>query len=194
MYILHFFFFWQLYFLFFFGLRLLITPVVSENFSHRRKINHATMYVKKTEFKLQSNMTYVVRSVWLNLHITHPKTYITGTTSGTWTAYPSVTSEFTRRFKWGMCCSIFSFLCHALADHCLSFFVICFFKENQREIQIQKHMTCIYNLHRQYTFNLSRHIHIYVCPFVLFIMVIVLSGHRFSAADFLTSTYHKKEV
>ena len=75
----------------------------------------------KTEFKLQSNMTYVVRSVWLNLQITNLKTYITGATSGTWTAYPSGTSEFTRGFKWGMCCSIVSFLWHAFVDRCLSF-------------------------------------------------------------------------
>jgi hypothetical protein len=27
------------------------------------------------------------------------------------------------------------------------------FKEKQRQIQIQKHMTCIYNLHRRNTFN-----------------------------------------
>ena len=51
----------------------LITPVVYENFSHRRQTNHATMYVKmtkkKTEFNLQSNMKYVVRSVRLNLKI-----------------------------------------------------------------------------------------------------------------------------
>ena len=42
---------------------------------------------------------------------------------------------------------------------CNSFFFFCnlfIFEEKQRQIQIQKHMTCIYNLHRRNTFNLSK--------------------------------------
>jgi len=37
------------------------------------------------------------------------------------TAYPSGTHEFTAGFYWGLCCSIFNFLCRCLSYWPLSF-------------------------------------------------------------------------
>jgi len=37
-----------------------------------------------------------------------------GATSGAGTAHPSGEHEFTRGYQWGLCCSIFSFLCGVL--------------------------------------------------------------------------------
>jgi len=44
----------------------------------------------------------------------------TGATRGAGTAYPSGAPEFTPGFKWGACCSIFSFMCMS----CRSLFVL----------------------------------------------------------------------
>ena len=47
-------------------------------------------------------------------------------------------------------------MCGIFFVFCISFVICLFFKEKQRQIQIQTHMTCIYNLHRWYTFNSSK--------------------------------------
>jgi len=43
------------------------------------------------------------------------------------TVYPSGTHEFTAGFYWGLCCSIFNFLCRCLSYWPLSFchYVVC---------------------------------------------------------------------
>jgi hypothetical protein len=51
---------------------------------------------------------------WITGHHNHQvcsKSNTTGATSGLGTAYPNGAHVFTPGFKWGLCCSFFSFLC-----------------------------------------------------------------------------------
>jgi hypothetical protein len=58
---------------------------------------------------------YVLNSISrLQMKFVSLKGNTTGVTSGTDTSYPFGAPEFTPGFKWGLCCSNFSFLCRSM--------------------------------------------------------------------------------
>ena len=58
---------------------------------------------------------------------------------------------FSSRFQWGLCCSIYSFLCSVFVDHCLSFCPLCylsFFNNRALDTHLVSSVTVL--LHRKY--------------------------------------------
>jgi hypothetical protein len=79
----------------------------------QQSINHITLlkFLSETKDKhshLKHTMVY--QSYQLSIADTAHSEYMTGVTCGTGTTYPAGAQNFTPGFKWGSCCSIFSFL------------------------------------------------------------------------------------
>ena len=124
MFVLLYFFFWPLCCLFFFDIRILITPLVSSNSSCPFVLFLLaivlSVLLRYTDsdyhfgiFKLFLFMLFIFIYVyWNTISISDVifsfNSYTTGVTSGARITYPSGAPEF--GFQWGSCCSIFSFL------------------------------------------------------------------------------------
>jgi hypothetical protein len=103
-------FFWSLCYLSFFDLQIMITPLVSSNYIylqgyHSYRENLAYPFYptnrKKRHYKFKRQiMSFKMKHLFLNQ-----------ATSGAGAAFPSRAPEFTASFKWGLCYSIFSFIC-----------------------------------------------------------------------------------
>ena len=112
------FFFWPLWYLSFYDLRLLITVLVILTFRHQVCSKPKT-YRRLWQHENQRGLIGITNFVQGYLPIpeegeSQSQINTMGATSGAGTAYPSGVPEFTPRFQWVSCYSIFSFMCNVL--------------------------------------------------------------------------------